>query len=113
MVKWLDLELQLAMLQILLDAEQRQLERPDEIDLSNVHENRREQTRQYYFELSANSGFVTQKQIESILQLEEGLLVETIQFLKTNSLILVSIQGFKITPAGTQFIIDELNKVRD
>ena len=113
MVKWLDIELQLATLQVLMDAELKRGKNVDEIDVTAIHEEHRDANRKYYRDVAANDGFVTPKQIADIFSINESELEKTIEYLESNRLILASEKGLIITTKGNKFLFDELNKNRD
>ncbi len=110
MVKWLDIELQLATLQILLDAESLRGKSLDEIDYSWIHKINRETAKAHHREVAANDGFVTENLIAKVFSIDASELETAIKFLKSNELISVSEKGLLITAKGEQFVRDELNK---
>ena len=113
MIKWLDIELQLATLQILLDAELKRGEDVEKIDVSHMHEVHREGYLKYRREIAANDGLVTAKIIDELLNVGEFELERAIAFLTDKQFIEVFDRGLLISPEGKRFIIDELNKPRD
>lgn len=113
MVKWLEIELQLAILQVLVDVEIRRGKNVDEIDVSPVHQDKRDAWRKYYSDVAANDGFVTVKQVANIFEINESELESAIEYLESNKLIVVSEKGLMITTKGNKFLFEELNKHRD
>lgn len=112
MFAWEEWELQLAILQILLQAKLKQGEAAASADFSKTPPAQKPALRAYYEEIGKGKAFIKLETMANILQLKTDDFADAIKFLTTNELIESFKAGYKITDKGSKFIIDELNRPR-
>lgn len=109
MVTWEEIELQLAILQILLEAKMKQLQLSDEA-LSKTPAQHRHALRWYYASVGATDAVCSAATMAEVLRLKTETVESPLKALETKGFVVASDSDYKITAAGSQFIIDELDR---
>jgi len=107
MVNWEEIELRLAIIQVLLEWKVRKLEK---LDLSKTPPAHRDKLLSYYSSVLQIDASLPADYLAEILQLEDSICTKSIEYLVDSAMITKTNSGYQVTCEGVEYLIDVLNK---